>query len=99
MTTATETAPEPATAPIPRETGAIDTGPQAVLELAEQENLSYRDIARRLHISPATVTRRVREGMEARQTQRKQVFTAAILLWLSVLATIMTAAVCCIAWA
>lgn len=94
MTTATE----PDTAPLDRETGAIDTGPQRVLALAEQENLSYRDIARRLHISPATVTRRVREGIEARQNQRKQIFTAVIMLWLTILATIITGAVCWIAW-
>lgn len=94
MTTATE----PVTEPIPVESGVLDTGPQAVLELAEQ-GLPQRTIAQRLHISQATVTRRIREGIEARQAQRRAYAMAAMCAVLTMCAIVLTIAVSCLAWA
>lgn len=91
------TAMDSPTEPIARESDVIDTGPQAVLELAEQK-IPQRDIARMLHISQPTVSRRIREALEARQSQRRQILTAALITWLAVLATILTAAIACLAW-
>lgn len=94
MTAATE----PKTGPLERESGAIDTGPQAVLELAEQ-GIPQREIGAMLHLSQATVYRRIREAVEARKSQRRAILTAVMLTWLTILATIITAALACLAWA
>lgn len=90
MTTAT---PEART-----ESGVLDTGPQAVLELAEQ-GLPQRTIAQRLHISQATVTRRIREAIEARQAQRRAYAVAVMCTVLTLCAVVLTIAVSCLAWA
>ena len=95
MTTATHDA---RTEPIPAESGALDTGPQAVLELAEQ-GLPQRTIAQRLHISQATVTRRIKEAIEARQAQRRAYALAAMCTVLTLCAVVTTIAVACLAWA
>jgi DNA-binding NarL/FixJ family response regulator len=96
MTTATSA--DARTEPIHVESGALDTGPQAVLELAEQ-GLPQRTIAQRLHISQATVTRRIREAVEARQAQRRAYAVAAMCTVLTLCAVVMTIAVSCLAWA
>lgn len=94
MTTATDSRTEPG----PAESGVLDTGPQAVLELAEQ-GLPQRTIAQRLHISQATVTRRIREALEAKQAQRRAYAVAAMCTVLTLCAIVMTIAVSCLAWA
>jgi DNA-binding NarL/FixJ family response regulator len=86
------------TEPIPAESGALDTGPQAVLELAEQ-GLPQRTIAHRLHISQATVTRRIREAIEARQAQRRAYAITVMCTVLTLCAVVTTIAVSCLAWA
>jgi len=60
-----------------------------VLRLAQQ-GMTQRDIASLLHISQPTVTRRIREGVEARKTQR-------MLVTILVLATLFTLSVMAIA--
>lgn len=91
------TAVEPKTEPLERESGVLDTGPQAVLELAEQ-GLAQRTIADRLHISQATVYRRIRQAVEARQDRRKAILIGVMLAYLTLLATIATAALAALAW-
>jgi transposase-like protein len=91
------TAVEPKTEPLARESGALDTGPQAVLELAEQK-ISQRTIARMLHISQATVYRRIREAVEARKDRRRALLISAWLAWLTLLATIATIALAAMAF-
>jgi DNA-binding Lrp family transcriptional regulator len=90
MTTATEAKTEP----VPAGSGALDTGPQAVLALAEQE-IPQRTIARMLNISQATVTRRIKEAIEARRAQRRAILINAMLAYLTLLATVVTVA---LAW-
>lgn len=94
MTTATA---DQQTVPIPRET-STDTGPQQVLELTQQPGMTYRKAAEQLHISPATVARRVRDAKTELREQHlvhARVFMYAIF---TVCAMIMTAAVSSIAW-
>ena len=94
MTTATA---DQRTEPLPRETGA-DTGPQQVLALTRQEGMTYRKVADLLHISPATVARRVRDAraeQRARYLARARIIMYAVL---TVCAVITTAAVASLAW-
>lgn len=91
------TAIDAKTEPLDPGSGALDTGPQAVLELAEQ-GLAQRTIAQRLHISQATVTRRIKEAVEIRQAQRRAYAIAAMCTVLTLCMVIMTIAVSCIAW-
>ena len=94
MATATH---EARTEPIPADSGAIDTGPQAILELSEQ-GLTQRRIADRLLISQATVWRRLREAIEARKERRRAILVNIMLAWLTLLATVATAAWATMAW-
>lgn len=93
MTTATE----PKTEPAPAESGILDTGPQAVLELAEQ-GLTQREIGRRLHISQSAVYRRLKQAIQARRDQRHAILLSAMLAYLTLLATVATAALAVLAW-
>lgn len=95
MTTATH---EARTEPIHAESGALDTGPQAVLELAKQ-GLPQRTIASRLNISQATVTRRIREGLAERQDRRRAWAVTAMCTVLTLCAVVLTIAVSFLAWA
>jgi DNA-binding NarL/FixJ family response regulator len=89
MTTATE--------PQRSETGFKDTGPQQVLDLTRQ-GMSYRDVAELLHMSPATVARRVQQAREANRDRTRAVLMNVLVTYLTVLATIATAALAGIAW-
>jgi biotin operon repressor len=95
MTTATEAKTEP----LDPGSGALDTGPQAVLELAEKHKLSQRRIADMLHMSQATVTRRIKEAIEIRQAQHRAYAMAAMCTILTLCAVVTTIAVACLAWA
>lgn len=94
MTTATDAKTEP----LDLGSGALDTGPQAVLELAEQ-GLPQRTIAERLHISQTTVTRRIREAVEIRQARHRAYAMAVMFTMLTLCAVVTTIAVACLAWA
>jgi DNA-binding NarL/FixJ family response regulator len=79
------------------DTAPVDTGPQAVLELT-QTGLTYRDVAKLLHISPSTVARKVSQARNEVQEQRRSLLHNAVLTYLVVLATVATAALSAIAW-
>jgi DNA-binding NarL/FixJ family response regulator len=91
------TAADTKTVPLDPGAGVLDTGPLAVLELAEQ-GLPQRTIADRLHISQATVYRRIREAVETRQAQRRAILINAMLAYLTLLATVATIALAALAW-
>lgn len=94
MTTATA---DQQAEPLPHETSA-DTGPQQVLALTQKPGMTYRKVAEMLHMSPATVARRVRD---AKAEQRDRLLVRARLLMyaiLTVCAMITTAAVSFLAW-
>jgi DNA-binding Lrp family transcriptional regulator len=68
-----------------------------VLALAEQD-IPQRAIARMLNISQATVTRRIKEALEARRERRRAILINAMLVYLTVLATVVAAAIASLAW-
>jgi predicted DNA-binding protein (UPF0251 family) len=94
MTTATA---DQQTEPLPRET-SIDTGPQQVLALTKQDGMTYRKAADLLHISPATVARRVRDAKAELRAQRLVYARVLMYAILTLCAMIVTAAVSSIAW-
>ena len=81
-----------------RESGVPDTGPQAVLRLRREQGLTTREIADRLPISQATVTRRIREALEARRSQHRALAMTVMLILLTLCAVISTAAFATLAW-
>jgi predicted transcriptional regulator len=91
------TAADVNTEPLMTESGALDTGPRAVLHLAEQ-GLPQRTIADLLHISQATVTRRLKEAVETRQAQRVRYAMIVFYSVLTLCAVVLTAAVASLAW-
>jgi DNA-binding NarL/FixJ family response regulator len=94
MTTATE----PKTESLPADSDpAIDTGPQAVLQLAE-EGLTTREIASRLHMHQSTVVRRIKEASQQRIQQRQALIHTAVLALCVLCAIVSTAALATIAW-
>ena len=93
MTTATESRTEP----IAVRQSQVDTGPQAVLELHEQ-GLDQRTIAKRLHISQPTVTRRIREAIEARQARHRTYAIVIMCTLCTFCMVVLTVAVSSIAW-
>ena len=94
MTTATA---DQRTEPLPRETGT-DTGPQQVLALTRQEGMTYRKVADLLHISPATVARRVRDAKAERRAQLVAYAQVLMYVMIAVCVPIGTAAVSWLAW-
>jgi predicted transcriptional regulator len=91
------TAAEVNTEPLRDESGILDTGPRAVLHLSEQ-GLPQRTIADLLHISQATVTRRLKEAIETRQAQRVRYVMLLLYSVLTMCAVIVAAAVASLAW-
>lgn len=84
--------------PLDRETLSRDTGPQAILQLVEQHEMKQNDVAELLSISPATVSRRLREAREARLARQQVLLRAVISVILTVCALVCTAAWAWIAW-
>lgn len=87
-----------ATVPQDRETTVLDTGPQAVLKLTQHPDLTYRDVAELLNISPATVARRVKDAKAELRENRQEALTAVVKIILTLCALICTAALISMAW-
>ena len=68
-----------------------------MLHLAEK-GLPQRTIASLLHISQATVTRRLKEAVEERQAQRARYLMLTLYSVLTLCAVIVAAAVASLAW-